>query len=123
LSENISNKTIDMPNSRYTGMFSGSFIFLIFRENIGIFDTIKKANKIESPNKKTGSLNIFASERNISEYLTRGMEAKNSPEAGVGSPRNSETCLVSMLNIAKRNAEASTIMKGAESNTNWPGLK
>lgn len=66
-SENIISKNKDNASRMNTGMFFLSFIFLIFRENMGIFDTIKKEIKMENININIGSFRNLLPEKIVSE--------------------------------------------------------
>ena len=67
------------------------FRFLIFSENIGILDTIKNEIKSERMKNVIGWSSRFNKKGKSAECLTRGIDAKNRPEAGVGKPRNQKS--------------------------------
>lgn len=115
--ENRINKIKEININKYAGIFAGSFRFLIFKENIGMFEIIKNEIISERQNNTTGIFNRLIIKGRISDCRISGNEANNSPEAGVGKPRKYSDCSVLILNFASLKEDATTIKTGEIKNS------
>ena len=100
-----------VPKKKYRSAFSFSFRFLNFRLNIGSSETIRN----EQANMAKSSVYLFRitgiMEALVPSSRMSPSEAKKIALAGIGIPRNPSLCRSSVLNLARRNAPETVIIR------------